>query len=403
MNFVQKNIFQPILTRFFTRSKAFSGPYFFTNAALKTNQRFWGNKFRLPKIQIVHSVGIFTAIFGSVSLYKYFDSCLVVFAQDEKKITADEEKNPSKTGFRDQKILNYENRIRFFSRLDKVFRYFATREYENEIFMTVEDFIRSIIPGELQPEGLGLDKFKKVDGEKIQRKFDEFKDDESVSLLQRFEKIGLISFPEYVFLLTALSTSPRRFEIAFKMFDLDGNGTVDLSEFQQVQSVIRNQTNSNPKRLRVSNLSPSESSAAEKTPTGEKNSSLAKSSLLCILFGKDGSKKITLAKFCQFLSTFQREILYQEFQKHIQENNENSPPNTISCYAFAKVLISYSSTKDSKEFRQRARLIRKNLAGKFISLDQFEKFNDFIKNIDDVEMILRMYSASGEPISKGDF
>ena len=38
---------------------------------------------------------------------------------------------------------------------------------------------------------------------------------------------GLISFSDYVFLLTVLSTSRRHFEIAFKMFDLNGDGNVD--------------------------------------------------------------------------------------------------------------------------------------------------------------------------------
>ena len=38
---------------------------------------------------------------------------------------------------------------------------------------------------------------------------------------------GLITFSDYIFLLTVLSTSRRHFEIAFKMFDLNGDGNVD--------------------------------------------------------------------------------------------------------------------------------------------------------------------------------
>ena len=48
---------------------------------------------------------------------------------------------------------------------------------------------------------------------------------------------GLISFDEFLFLLTVLSASPRQFELAFKMFDLDGNGVVDINEFAQVRHV----------------------------------------------------------------------------------------------------------------------------------------------------------------------
>jgi Ca2+-binding EF-hand superfamily protein len=51
------------------------------------------------------------------------------------------------------------------------------------------------------------------------------------------EGSGLISYDEFLFLVTALSASPRQFELAFKMFDLDGNGFVDIGEFVQVCGV----------------------------------------------------------------------------------------------------------------------------------------------------------------------
>ena len=50
-------------------------------------------------------------------------------------------------------MIEYENRIRDYSTPDKIFRYFATLKIDNEVFMTPEDFVRSITPGMLQPEG----------------------------------------------------------------------------------------------------------------------------------------------------------------------------------------------------------------------------------------------------------
>lgn len=56
-----------------------------------------------------------------------------------------------------------------YSTPDKVFRYFATLKVWNdkledyEIFMTPDDFIRSMTIGVKQPEGLGLDSFNKFD------------------------------------------------------------------------------------------------------------------------------------------------------------------------------------------------------------------------------------------------
>ncbi|XP_049267285.1 calcium uptake protein 1, mitochondrial-like isoform X2 [Rhipicephalus sanguineus] len=66
------------------------------------------------------------------------------------------------------KIIEYENRIRAYSTPDKIFRYFATMRVYNEagdseIFMSPQDFLRSITPGTKQPEGYGLDQYKRID------------------------------------------------------------------------------------------------------------------------------------------------------------------------------------------------------------------------------------------------
>ena len=50
-------------------------------------------------------------------------------------------------------MIEYENRIRDYSTPDKIFRYFATLKVDSEVFMTPEDFVRSITPGMKQPEG----------------------------------------------------------------------------------------------------------------------------------------------------------------------------------------------------------------------------------------------------------
>lgn len=67
--------------------------------------------------------------------------------------------------------MEYENRIRAYSTPDKIFRYFATLKVisehgDAEVYMTPQDFVRSITPNEKQPESLGLDQFmvKRYDG-----------------------------------------------------------------------------------------------------------------------------------------------------------------------------------------------------------------------------------------------
>nr|KAF6425331.1 mitochondrial calcium uptake 1 [Molossus molossus] len=92
-------------------------------------------------------------------------------AEDICPETYVEEKKKKRSGFRDRKVMEYENRIRAYSTPDKIFRYFATLKVisehgESEVFMTPQDFVRSITPNEKQPEHLGLDQYiiKRFDG-----------------------------------------------------------------------------------------------------------------------------------------------------------------------------------------------------------------------------------------------
>ncbi|KPP76771.1 hypothetical protein Z043_103861 [Scleropages formosus] len=76
---------------------------------------------------------------------------------DDKSTSDGEKKKKQRVGFRDRKVMEYENRIRAYSTPDKIFRYFATLKVINEhgeaeVYMTPQDFVRSITPNEKQPE-----------------------------------------------------------------------------------------------------------------------------------------------------------------------------------------------------------------------------------------------------------
>ena len=118
-----------------------------------------------------------------------------------------------KIGFRDRKIIEYENRIRQYSTPDKVFRYFATYKLmddrgNSEVMMTPLDFLRSISPGEKQPEHLGLDQFIQVGVTEVGNVSTKL-DLDTESVFYQLGAGGLISFSDYIFLLTVLSTSRR--------------------------------------------------------------------------------------------------------------------------------------------------------------------------------------------------
>jgi len=96
------------------------------------------------------------------------DECTIVPATPEKPAAAAGKKKNKRVGFRERRIIEYENRIRAYSTPDKIFRYFATLKVNHEdgtfdVYMTPEDFVRSLTPGVMQPRRWGLDKFKVYD------------------------------------------------------------------------------------------------------------------------------------------------------------------------------------------------------------------------------------------------
>ena len=71
--------------------------------------------------------------------------------------------------------------------------------------MTPEDFLRSLTPGVKQPEGLGLDQFRKIEAGRVSENLNENLGRDSI--FYHLGSHGLISFSDYIFLLTILSTS----------------------------------------------------------------------------------------------------------------------------------------------------------------------------------------------------
>ena len=79
--------------------------------------------------------------------------------EEEEEGGEGEKKKKKRVSLHDRHFIAYEDRIRAYSTPDKIFRYFATLSIQEEdgsthIFMTPEDFLRSITPGIIQPEGL---------------------------------------------------------------------------------------------------------------------------------------------------------------------------------------------------------------------------------------------------------
>ncbi|XP_061084044.1 calcium uptake protein 1, mitochondrial [Conger conger] len=307
--------------------------------------------------------------------------------EESSEAGSEEKKKKPRSGFRDRKVMEYENRIRAYSTPDKIFRYFATLKIisehgDTEVYMTPQDFVRSITPNEKQPENLGLDQFqvKRYDGKKIAQEREKFADEDSIFF--RLGECGLISFSDYIFLTTVLSTPQRNFEIAFKMFDLNGDGEVDMEEFEQVQSIIRSQTSMGMRHR-------DRSTTGNTLKTGG-----CSSALTTYFFGADLRGKLTIKSFLEFQRKLQHDVLKLEFER-------NDPVDgRISERQFGGMLLTYSGVQSRKLKVMQKGLKKMFKDGQGITFDEVENFFTFLKNVNDVDTALSFYHMAGASIDK---
>lgn len=317
-------------------------------------------------------------------------------SNEEKDIVNSDDRNKEilksdkkqKISFRNRKIIQYENRIRQYSTPDKIFRYFATIQVMNEktneyeVFMTPNDFLRSITYGAIQPEGLGLDSYNKFDA-KMSKLDLHMKDD---SIFKRLSPKGLISFSDYIFLVTMLSTPTRHFEIAFHMFDIDGNGNIDIGEFEQLQAIIRNQT-SFGQRHRDTHM------------TG--SVIRGNSTLNHYFFGDDNSKLLTVKKFTDFQQRLQQECIEKEFE-HNSHHTRADGQKVISETEFCEMILAYAGFNSNKikvMLKRVADMESADLKG--FTLKEYKDFFVVLRSIHDIDTALKFYSVAGASIDKG--
>ncbi|KAG8435153.1 hypothetical protein GDO86_013196 [Hymenochirus boettgeri] len=314
------------------------------------------------------------------------DAEQAVESSDEDQQQEEGKKKKPRTGFRDRKVMEYENRIRAYSTPDKIFRYFATLKVihesgESEVFMTPQDFVRSITPNEKQPENLGLDQFivKRYDGKKISQEKEKFADEDSI--FYSLGECGLISFSDYIFLTTVLSTPQRNFEIAFKMFDLNGDGEVDLEEFEQVQNIIRSQTSMGMRHR-------------DRTTTGNTLKTGFSSALTTYFFGADLKGKLTIKNFLEFQRKLQHDVLKLEFERHDPVDGH------ITERQFGSMLLAYSGVQSKKLTHMLKQLKKRFKDGEGLTFEEVENFFTFLKNINDVDTALSFYHMAGASLDK---
>ncbi|EGC29805.1 hypothetical protein DICPUDRAFT_158565 [Dictyostelium purpureum] len=286
----------------------------------------------------------------------------VILAEDENKQT-----------WREKIINNYQNRIREFSTPEKVFQIFASVRKNGQSYMTVEDFIRAILPHQYKASSDTSTKPKSVNIKDIPYSFK----------IADVDGDGLISFSEFMFFSTLLSIPENSAPIAFKVMDINGDGSVDINEFISIIKILSHQ-----------------SPFAMNATTSPNTAPFTSKGSLSFLFGKNGEKRLTGAQFQQFLSQLRRDVLHLEF-------NFYDPKSTgvISQRDFGLLLISYCKLGQMKQHMGALSSLPSTVdsQNKGITFEQFVSFNKLLDKLPDVELSMDLYKGSNQPFNKSQF
>ncbi|XP_073845961.1 mitochondrial calcium uptake 3 isoform X6 [Musca autumnalis] len=298
-----------------------------------------------------------------------------------------------------------ENLVKLTAR-ERRFIKFSSVEYDGQLYMTPQDFLDSVVEQEPRPR-LKRKVLTEQEVAKIKDITPPLKKG-SNQLFRTLRDKGIISYTEYLFLLSVLTKPKSGFRIAFNMFDTDGNQRVDKNEFLVMERIFsgawkdKRGKNKTDDDATDENKNPNEDEEKEEDNYIDDEEGLQRkhkvdTTLQIHLFGKKGDKDLYYEGFYKFMDNLQTEVLELEFTEFSKGNK------AITEVDFAKILLRYTylDTEEYDSFLERLLDRVKDEQG--ITFDEFRDFCRFLNNLDDFSIAMRMYTLADRAISKDEF
>ncbi|XP_055853178.1 calcium uptake protein 3, mitochondrial isoform X6 [Episyrphus balteatus] len=268
---------------------------------------------------------------------------------------------------------------------------FSSVEYNGQLYMTPLDFLDSVVEQEPRPR-LKRRALTDNDIEKIKDATPALKKG-SVNMFRDLRDKGIISYTEYLFLLSILTKPQSGFRIAFNMFDTDGNQRVDKNEFLVIQKILggslqKHQIDEETRRIQDSYIDDEE---------GLQRRHKVDTTLQVHFFGRKGNQDLNYDGFYKFMDNLQTEVLELEFS----EFSKGNP--AITEVDFAKILLRYTYLDTDEYDMFLERLLDRVKDEKGIMFHEFKDFCRFLNNLDDFTIAMRMYTLADRSISKDEF
>ncbi|XP_049782610.1 calcium uptake protein 3, mitochondrial isoform X1 [Schistocerca cancellata] len=329
---------------------------------------------------------------------------------------------------------------------------FASAEYNGQLYMTPQDFLESVVEQEPRPR-LKRRILTDKDLENIRDKTPALRQGSS-QMFRTLRDKGIISYTEYLFLLSILTKPQTGFRIAFNMFDTDGNERVDKTEFLVIQRIMAKNMKeqyendaslqtlmklvAGPMAVREIKKEIQSTVQTQNTPTqnqtimekifshawkgkrgiadvkedpkphpihedyvddeqGLQRRHLVDTTLIIHFFGKKGKDELRYEGFKKFMENLQKEVLELEFHEFSKGHD------TITEVDFAKILLRYTYLDTDEYDMYLDRLLTRIKEEKGITFEEFHAFCQFLNNLEDFTIAMRMYTLADHPISKDEF
>nr|XP_002123358.2 calcium uptake protein 3, mitochondrial isoform X2 [Ciona intestinalis] len=277
------------------------------------------------------------------------------------------------------------------------FRNFASLQMGEDLYMTPQDFLESVSDESPRPR-IGQLKLTESDVKRMLGKTPD-RNKNSSRFFRSLHNNGLISYAEYLFLLCILTKPISGFQIAFNMFDMDGNQRVDRKEFMVLSEIFRKRseksTDGNEFRDNREAKKDFRTLSELRRVVKDDDHTVPDTTLLVHLFGRNGKNDLSYGDFHRFMDNLQTEVLEIEFLEY------SRGMATISEVDFARMLLRFTEVADIEENIEKLR--ERIPEEKGITFEEFRSFFQFLNNLEDFAIAMQMYTLAGRSIGQDEF
>jgi|ERR1740124_1551812 len=264
------------------------------------------------------------------------------------------------------------------SRREKRFHDFASCELHGQIVMTPYDFIESLIENQPKLSRSGKIRLTEKSIRRIAKRTPPIQQG-STTFFRDMHQDGIITYSEYLFLVTVLTKSNAGLKTALKMMDVNGDKLINVEEFQLIERMIN------------------ESASCVTNGESSPDDSIPITTIYLHLFGQDGQRAVAFDEFFKFMDNLQSEVLELEFHEY------SKSLRSITEVDFAKILLRNTTLTDQEHCEYMNRLKERITIPRGVDMEQFKAFNTFLSNIEDFIIAVNMTNVSGQDVDKDLF